>query len=141
MTPVDMLHLNHGQPGAINGDCLRACLATILDLAADDVPHFMASDLDTWYQRVTDWLKPRGLAWLCMNWPATYMPDQVLNLHPVVMVGGKSPRGPWGHFVVGQIGPHGYRLLHDPHPSRAGIVGEPEDFVLLVRLDQVAALP
>ncbi len=134
MTPIDMLHLNHGQPGAIHGDCFRCCIASVLDLPAVDVPHFMAApDQDIlWAKRLDAFLRPRGMFWVSIQ----SFPEWQLStgMRPLVIAGGKSPRGEWGHNVVGEMNRDGFRLIHDPHPSRAGIIGEPEDYGLLCRL-------
>lgn len=43
------------------GDCVRACIATILDLSPDDVPHFYHDgDGEAGMQRARDWLGERG---------------------------------------------------------------------------------
>ncbi len=139
MTPVDMLHLEHGQPGATPGDCFRCCVASLLDLPASEVPHFCdwPSPSINWVPRLAAWLAPRGLLYL----PLDGIPDCWLagDRRPLVIAGGKSPRGEWGHNVVGELSRAGYRLVHDPHPSRAGLVGEPEDYGLFLRLWEAPA--
>ena len=45
------------------------------------------------------------------------------------LAGGVSPRGV-KHFVVVKDG----QLWHDPHPSRAGLVGEVEEYCILIRI-------
>lgn len=136
MTPADMLHLNHGQPGAKAGDCFRCCVATLLDLPAADVPHF-CDDMDsTWMPRLLEWLRPQGLFYVMISSFEPWMLPP--GTRPLVIVGGKSPRGAWGHVVVGQVDRDGWKLIHDPHPSRAGIVGDPEDYGVFVRLMEVS---
>jgi hypothetical protein len=131
-----MLHLNHGQPGAVAGDCFRCCVASLFDRPAAEVPHF-CEDMDhTWHERLVNWLRP----WRLFYIETKALPPWLLmpNLHPLVIVSGRSPRGNWGHSVVGEIDRNGWKLIHDPHPSRAGIVGEPEDFGMFVRLTEIA---
>jgi len=43
------------------------------------------------------------------------------------ILAGKSPRGDFAHAVVGW----GMQVVHDPHPSRAGIVTCTEVIVLV----------
>lgn len=134
MTPADMLHLEHGQPNAIPGDCFRACIATLLDLPTADVPHFCdLPDPDThWIRRTQDWLAERGMFYLNVQTiPWGFLQR---NRRPTVIGGGKSPRGTWGHCVVGELTRDGFTILHDPHPSRAGLDGHPDDFGILMRL-------
>lgn len=120
MKPVDQAHLNHGQEGAENGDCFRACVASVMERAVEDVPHFCSKENESsWWDILVDWLDLEG--WACVlveakndadepfRWP--YFPNSVYYL-----AGGMSPRG-FLHSVV-------YRdckMVHDPHPSRDGI--------------------
>lgn len=41
------------------GDCLSACIASLFEVAIDDVPFFVASE--TWHQDYQDWLRSRGM--------------------------------------------------------------------------------
>lgn len=144
MTPVDQLVLhNPGDPTQM-GDCLRACVASVLDLDPADVPHFVqegyhagdtTDDATEWYRLLRAFLRPRGLDVL---WPvaddlAEYLPWSVLDL---VLISGPSPRGPFSHIVVGR--PDG-TVVHDPHPSRDGIDGSPTSFAVLCSAEVVAA--
>lgn len=137
MTPVDQLHLHSDEPDAEFGDCFRACVATLLDLPALEVPHFCRrpDPAVQWLKRTQDWLARRGLLYVEVNavpWAYLQRPRR-----PLVIAGGKSPRGAFGHNVVGEISRDGFRLVHDPHPSRAGLVGEPEDYGIFMRLDEL----
>lgn len=103
------------------GDCLSACIATVLDIPLDDVPVFVASP--HWFAELNEWMDNRGLALVFLQfddgtWP--WIPPDNLPL----IVGGPSPRGPWGHAVVGIWRGAAMEVLHDPHPSRAGLAGE-----------------
>ncbi len=71
-----------------------------------------------------EWLAPQGL-WSCrfqcrtlqgemVAWPN--IPD---NLHYIAL--GPGPRG-WRHAVVMLCNAEGTRVVHDPHPSRAGLI-------------------
>jgi hypothetical protein len=72
------------------------------------------------------YLQVAGIPWWCLS-----------KRYPLVIAGGKSPRGTWGHCVVGELSRAGYRMIHDPHPSRLGLVGEPEDFGVFMKLVEV----
>lgn len=109
------------------GDCYRACLCTILQVNPDEVPHPIGptggwSGAFMKYMREVLGVVPR-------NYKATHED----NSHPLlrdsrsgvevpklVVAVGNSPRGNWLHGVVWD------RLqgamVHDPHPSRDGLV-------------------
>jgi hypothetical protein len=138
MTPVDQLHLHNSEDqNAEKGDCFRCCVATLLDMPASEVPHFcgLPAPSINWVPRLQGWLAPLGLLYI-----------EVADIHPcwlvssrrpLVIAGGKSPRGEFGHSVVGEVSRDGFRLIHDPHPSRAGIVGDPEDYGIFLRLSEL----
>lgn len=58
------------------------------------------------------------------------VPAAVELYHPGVhyIASGKSPRGDFLHSTVHLDG----KLVHDPHPSRDGLDGEPTDFEFVV---------
>lgn len=117
VTPVDQLVLRDPTSG-VRGDCLRAVIASLLDLPPSVVPHFLAdADADgrSDGQHVAAFLAPLGLAWI-----DPYVTDDLETRvalwagHHAMM--GPGPRGCW-HAVVGYRG----TVVHDPHPSRAGL--------------------
>lgn len=101
------------------GNCLSASVASVLELPLSSVP-----DL-------------RGIRWLPKldHWLATFRwRPHVFSEHPQgwsdpCIALGNGPRGR-PHAVVWAGGVHG-RIVHDPHPSRAGLAGQPFGFVLL----------
>lgn len=104
-----------GQPG----DCLRAAVASVLALPREDVPHFLTVRTDgDWLQALVDWACARGYD---VQWqdPARWPVDGDTPGGCVVAV-GKSPRAVH-HAVVADAVTGA--LLHDPHPSRAGLTG------------------
>lgn len=111
--------------GSKDGNCLAACLATLLRLDIDEVPSFFSDDSGTWREKMGAWLVERGWGHLCIAGPPPEMLGPALSI-----VSGKSPRGDWLHATVWR----GRELLHDPHPSRAGLEGEPVDTIVLVPL-------
>lgn len=122
MTPVDQTICTVDRARGIYGDCLRACVASIFDLPLEEVPHFLhdgggdsTSGEDWWWTRLFRWAAARGLEPVfTLDEPQGYS-----------IAGGKSPRGPWGHWVVWQAG----QCAHDPNPARGGLVGAPQDFL------------
>lgn len=112
----------------VPGDCLRTAVASLLDEPILDVPHFGMAD--GWWEALTTYAAHRGAAVLYYpvkaghtepdtfdEWVALkrWVNDRMAGL---VLLGGPSPRGPFGHAVVGNTN---MQLVHDPHPSRAGL--------------------
>jgi len=134
MVPVDQTIFEDG-----HGDCLRACVASILELPIAILPNFAERG---YYAGVAEFLATLGLSLLEISWSGDgYAHEQYLSCLPVIhcIVGGWSPRGNDGsgkrkqHAVVGHVA--GWQVIvdHDPHPSRAGIVGEPLHLVWIVK--------
>lgn len=96
----------------VMGNCWQACVATLLRRPLDRVPHFVQLHQsvaevdhatrvfakDCGYEMIEV-----GVAWLDGS-------------RAPVMLHGKSPRGV-SHVVIGE----GLDIVHDPHPSRAGL--------------------
>lgn len=120
MKPVDQTRF-----GVPEGNCFAACVASLLELPLEQVPHFPDHGAD-WYSAFRDWLRARRLYPVCfeVKRPEDGRPD---GMH---ILSGKSPRGEFLHSVVAK----GAYIVHDPHPSRAGIRTE-EDAILLVPFD------
>ena len=118
MIPVDQTTFGRGA-----GNCFSACVASIFEVAIDELPNFRCER--GWPQNFDGWLRDRGLARMTVNvagggWP------------PVGAWGiatGPSPRGEFLHACVYK----GNELVHDPHPSRDGMlcVKEIDVFVVL----------
>lgn len=121
-------------PGDRRGDCLRACFASIFELDLDEVPHFVAQD--DWWGCLTRWLKTRNLA--IVERPYTVADDEATVWTPPspidvpTVVTGPSPRGGGiQHAVVAING----QVVHDPHPSGAGLAEGSRGVYYLVALD------
>lgn len=126
MRPIDQTRF--GDP---DGNCLSACLASLLELPLDEVPHFTG---EGWRHRLDEWLAARG------QWVLAFAPPEPSSLDDAAawldaavrgyaIVSGRSPRGLL-HATVWRGG----ELVHDPHPSRAGLLGV-QDVLVLVPLD------
>lgn len=116
MKPTDQNKF--GVPG---GNCFSACIASILELPIQEVPYFMSDDIHgrEWIIKLGNWLRPRGLYPMVLSAGA-----KVPGVH---IIHGQSPRGEGTHAVVGI----GESIVHDPHPSRAGIRSVTERTVLV----------
>ena len=100
MIPVDQSDFDHA-----HGDCLTACVASILELPLYAVPRFI--DAPDSYAALQTWLGCYGLT-------AVYTPVDQPEVHVLI---GRSPRGAHNHAVVG----YGRQVIHDPHPHRTGL--------------------
>ena len=123
MKPVDQT--TFGAPG---GNCFSACVASLLEIPISEVPYFMGDEKDwgvkDWFQDFLAWLRPRG--WWAIPIPLRngWKPEGLCILS------GKSPRGDFDHSVVAR----GLEMIHDPHPSRAGLDSH-KDVVVLVPIE------
>lgn len=106
------------------GDCLRTCVASMLDVIdPTSVPNFagIGSDDDWgWYIALREWARGLGadFSGVRVQWPIPYEGDN----HPsAVIATGKSPRGEWLHSVL--VDAETGELVHDPHPSGDGLAG------------------
>jgi len=113
MKPVKQEFLHRPDIGQ-QGDCLRACLASVLELPIASVPHFAQETVGSadFWNAVYDWLDERGL-----NWKHTDYHDLVAGRFYIV--GGPSPRD--GHHAVIS---DGLSIVFDPHPSNDGLAGD-----------------
>lgn len=118
MKPVDQTTFGE------RGNCLSACLASILEIGIGDVPTFLG---DGWWERCIEWCATRGF------YPVYF--DRKEGKYPVPagysLVGGPcmrdGKRSPRLHACVALDG----EIVHDPNPCRAGLL-EIEDYIVLV---------
>ena len=119
------------------GDCWRCCIAAILQMPADQVPHFMqiskrdggSADADT-----NRWLTQRGycLAKIGPGWESFNVirwskdPDPAL---PIIECGPtvRSKKSGDDHAVVSLNG----KLVYDPHPDNAGLLATLYRYVVI----------
>ncbi|MDB5885835.1 MAG: ArV1 [Polaromonas sp.] len=98
------------------GNCLQASLASILDWPLEAVPHFALLGENHWWDCLLAWLDAQGF-WL--DYRADSFAGTGGAVLPRCLLSGPSPRG-FSHAVVGDSATG--QMLHDPHPSRAGLV-------------------
>lgn len=117
MKPIDQTKL-HDPENGVNGNCMPASFASILEIPLSEVPEFEDMGKDDWFPALTKWLE--GLGFMLVQWQSeTCLPGYCL-------ASGISERGV-NHQVVFKGGV----LAHDPHPSRAGIKKVDEVWALL----------
>lgn len=123
MKPVDQEFVHLPEIGQY-GDCQRAVVASLLELPIAEVPHFLAlaqNDPSDYWDMLQAFCRAHGFAYLTM--PArcgTLFFGEVGDVYHEIA--GPSPRGnSVTHAVVGCNG----EIVFDPHPSRAGLAGDP----------------
>lgn len=133
------------------GDCWRCCIAAVLGLPAEEVPHFLAdengelnhgSDADT-----QAWLNDRGY-WLAyatcdggsrmaFRFPRWARDHKKRPLPPLICCGPtERSKGLGKHHAVVMVGD---QLVYDPHPSEAGLTAIVEQWVIFRAAEQEAA--
>jgi hypothetical protein len=123
----------HDPSNGIFGDCYRTCLACILDMDRDDVPHYVTTmDPVEWAENVQPkydaWLAELGLQELAIPVHDADL-EQILNFHKtrsvqatVAMLTGKSSSG-CNHVVIVTNG----QIVHDPSITESSIIGPCDD--------------
>ena len=119
MLPVTQTILAN-DPSGERGNCFAASIASILELPLVEVPNFC--NWDDWRWRTNRWLAPRGLTYLDVALPGDAR-DLLVKFWGYHVISGDGPRG-HRHSVVGLKG----AVFWDPHPSRAGLLGGPDDW-------------
>jgi hypothetical protein len=117
------------------GDCWPCCIAAVLRVPREDVPHFLAED-------------PTGVAMDCDTQGWLYRKHSCLLVHvsgqslefprwsnqniPVlpVITCGPSPRSQklGAHHAVVYVG---HEMVYDPHPSRAGLTYIADQYIIV----------
>ncbi len=131
---------------ADDGDCLPACLASILELPLSAVPNFChINNGDQWWQLCQDWLVARGLYFVAVKLNSEgQMPLWPLPIGVDCIISGPSPRfEQLTHAVVGTTlhdADDNLRLqmVHDPHPDGLFLLGPPTELKFLAALDPVS---
>lgn len=128
MKPVEQILL-HDTENGVYGDCFRACVASILGMPSEDVPHFCDNDNINWFADLEDFLLPLGLAPLLFETKLNHKDMHFNCCSSEMIASGTSPRFPdLLHSVVYKEG----SMSHDPHPDKTGIIGKPKDVLVFV---------
>lgn len=126
MIPVDQEFIHNPEVGQF-GDCQRAVIASLLDLPISEVPHFLQEangEPSMFWESIQTFCRKHGYVYLTV--PArsgfSFYGDDGDVFHEI---SGPSPRGSGVfHAVVGCNG----NIVFDPHPSRAGLAGDPAEW-------------
>jgi hypothetical protein len=120
MKPLDQTQM---AGKGVGGNCVQACVASILELPMEKVPHFLelAQTPDQWEVAFEDWLEQLGIGNVRLM--------SHFCFEGYYLCTGPTVRGT-KHMCVYFDG----RLAHDPHPSKSGLI-EVEWTRLLVPLN------
>ena len=126
MTPVDQTEFSsRGIEPATYGNCLSACLASITGVQIETIPNFATLYAETghWEEAFGEFLLKHGYQmreyfYFPQNGTWEDLLKQSSGIDGYFICGGSSPRETaGGHAVVYKDGV----MVHDPHPSRAGL--------------------
>lgn len=111
MRPIDQaLFYDKGEIG----DCVRAVTASILELERDQVPHFVQLKPGAdWYDDWEAFMMKHGIQPIMLTGPWDNIPKPT----GYYLASGPSARD-CRHIVIMWDG----KVIHDPHPSRAGLL-------------------
>lgn len=127
------------------GNCWQAALASLLETDIDAIPYFTAvhgpdhpDEGPVWWETARCWLRETyGLDLAYFDRAKFSTPRSALVQEPppgwACIAGGWSPRGDFGHVVLVDVDGC---LVHDPHPSGEGLVGDPHGWDILVRAEE-----
>lgn len=106
------------------GNCLQACIASILELPLEAVPHFaLWYDSPNWHEKLNGWLiQTAGVYEITVQANQMYLE----TIYGYALLNGLSERGIM-HSVVIFNG----EMVHDPYPNGKGII-TPESYGVFV---------
>lgn len=116
------------------GNCDKTCLATLIGCDPSEIPDYQELNGDAWWQERDRFLHTKGFHVVTFG-------GLVGVPGGMCIAAGKSPRGKYNHAVVARVTGEKVELLHDPHPSRAFLDGEPNQFDFVMRLIGYAEIP
>ena len=100
---------------ASKGNALQAAVASIFDKGLDEVPNFITMSCG-YEQGIREYVKDYYNIEKRKIISAGSCNDN--DLGKICILRGKSPRGNFGHVVVGKLTANGnFQMIHDPHPD------------------------
>lgn len=113
----------------LKGNCLTACIASLLELNINQVMNFHTGTPDgcsqtdpegvnIFWNNVHQWLNQNHFGMIHLG-DSDNVLETIGMIEGYFLVGGKSPRG-YSHAVI--YTKHG--LAHDPHPEGGGVIPE-----------------
>lgn len=111
------------------GNCWQTCIACVLDMELEEVPHFAAMGVH-WWDKFQTWLSNYNYFAIEILCDSDNTPMYPVPADITCILSGKSPRGEWNHAVVGitkdlkekgKERTNRFEFLHDPHPDNTFI--------------------
>ena len=99
--------------GDVPGNCFQAALAGVLGMSLNAVPHFPLLGIHHWMRACAAWLEAEHD--LLIN---TFPDESLGTVRRLHIINGQTERGT-SHAVIGDTATG--EMVHDPHPSRAGL--------------------
>lgn len=123
MTPI-MCMVRHDPPNSY-GDCVRACIASLLSMPAEHVPHFFHDDCDgvEGVRRIREFLATIGYAVFAVQYDGQATLSDVLAI-----MNDNCPTAYYMLFGSTNIGNHvvicqNDQIVHDPAWYRSPLIG------------------
>lgn len=116
------------------GNCFSACIASIFELPIEYVPNYweQTDDPTEYIQLVNQWLSKhcgyRGIMIQLAIKDQFYLKDVLC-----IAIGQTARSKDIDHAVVWRN-----QMIHDPYPSREGLLGPPSTFVIFFPLQPVS---
>lgn len=128
MKPVDQTLF-----GGEVGNCFAACIASLLELPLESVPNFCAHSHGgtAWFDGFVSWLKERGFTAIAFG-------GDLGEAFGHMTAGYYIATGPASRGFLHATIQRGGELVHDPHPSREGLLSVYE-YLWLVPIDPMSA--
>lgn len=126
MKPV-ICQVSHNPPVS-HGDCVRACVASVLELVPDEVPHFFHDgNGNLAFDRMREFLRARGLiaayfplsGELLLSDVLEFMKREYAGIHYLMFCSNRDGN----HCVVGEND----TIVHDPAWIKCEIIGPHSD--------------
>lgn len=115
---------------------MQACIASILEVTIDQIPEFMKDGFDAYEDNLSKWLKDMPFTLLEIRFIGEEGKINYIE-NGFTIITGESPRDSnYNHAVVCWNG----EIVHDPHPSRDGIVGNIKSHTVFVLKDPAKLL-
>lgn len=121
-----MIKIKQTKFGMPEGNCLAACIASILEIDLETVT--INGGATNWYEQARNFVLDYGYDLLILEKLGNYWTKPQCYY----IASGKSSRGIL-HAVVYQNG----ELVHDPHPDNSGLTEEPVDYLFFVARNPV----
>lgn len=97
------------------GDCMRAAIASMLELDISQVPNFVLFDEDIWFPVFYNFMKSMGYEYKgTMNRDCEFTRKNLINGCIYASVPSKNYQGAAHAVLINSKG----RVIHDPHPNK-----------------------